>query len=318
MKKPKIGISIFGQGHLAINLIRFVNNSKKFNLKNIICNKNESIFDKSLEDWCRYKKIKFSKSFNSLKSGKRDIGISILYDKKIPKRIIKKFGLIFNCHYSVLPKFRGINPVHWAIKNKDEIGLTLHKIEPTIDTGKILKQFKTKKTFNNAFSATSFLNQKAFVMIKNFLDRGIKKKEYFSLSQTEVSKNKNYFGKKDKFKLGKHIAFFQKKSRYNFYDGTNSKISTLIISNEDENKNFKLPKNGKVFKLKIGKKKNFFNDNLKVVSKKNYKELVFIAEKLLRNNVYFDITHVHTKVNKKLASLIKRLSKKIVYTTSYD
>ena len=287
MKKSKIGISIFGQGHLAINLIRFVNNSKKFNLKNIICNKNESIFDKSLEDWCRYKKIKFSKSFNSLKFGKRDIGISILYDKKIPKRIIKKFELILNCHYSVLPKFRGINPVHWAIKNKDEIGLTLHKIEPIIDTGKILKQFKTKKTFNNAFSATSFLNKKAFVTIKNFLDKEIKKKQYLSLSQTGVSKNKNYFGKKDKLKLGKHIAFFQKKSRYNFYDGTNSKKSILIISNEDENKNnFKAPKRGKVFKLKIGRKKNFFKDNLKVISKKNYKELIFIAEKLLRNNVY--------------------------------
>lgn len=315
----KVNISIFGQGHLAIQLIEFIKNSKKFNLKNVICSENESIFDKSLEDWCRHKKIKFTKSLNKIKIGKNHVGISILYDKLIPEKVIKKFKIIFNCHYSLLPKFRGINPVHWAIKKKEKIGLTLHKVEPIIDTGQILQQFKTNKSFKSAFFATSFLNKKALIMIKNFLNKEIKKKKYLNNSQVEVTQKKNYFGKKDKFKLGKYLAFFQKKNRYNFYDGSNVKKSILLISNHDENNiNYRPLKKEKTLQLKIGKKNYFYRNNFRVFSVEKPIELFKQIEKFIRNNVYFDIVYVHIKIDKKLKSLIKKISNKIIYKDSTE
>ena len=46
-------------------------------------------------------------------------------------------------HESLLPKFRGFAPINWAIINgENEIGITIHYIAETVDTGSILLQKK--------------------------------------------------------------------------------------------------------------------------------------------------------------------------------
>lgn len=51
-----------------------------------------------------------------------------------------KWGAM-NLHSSLLPKYRGVHPVSWAlIDGETETGVTLHRIDAGIDTGPILNQ----------------------------------------------------------------------------------------------------------------------------------------------------------------------------------
>lgn len=51
-----------------------------------------------------------------------------------------KLGVL-NVHTSLLPKYRGPAPVQWAIRNGDpDIGVTIHWMDETIDTGNIVAQ----------------------------------------------------------------------------------------------------------------------------------------------------------------------------------
>ena len=54
-----------------------------------------------------------------------------------------KIGCI-NVHASLLPKYRGAAPIHWAILNGDtETGVTIMQMDDGLDTGDILDVVKT-------------------------------------------------------------------------------------------------------------------------------------------------------------------------------
>lgn len=60
----------------------------------------------------------------------------------LPPSVLRslRFGAI-NVHPSKLPRYRGMAPVHWAIRNGDpEIGVTVHRLDAGVDTGPILAQ----------------------------------------------------------------------------------------------------------------------------------------------------------------------------------
>jgi methionyl-tRNA formyltransferase len=51
--------------------------------------------------------------------------------------------LAANFHASLLPAYRGLHPLYWALKHGEQwVGLTVHLIESTIDTGDILYQVR--------------------------------------------------------------------------------------------------------------------------------------------------------------------------------
>jgi methionyl-tRNA formyltransferase len=43
-----------------------------------------------------------------------------------------------NAHYGLLPRYRGMNVTEWSIYHDDPIGVTVHVVDPGIDTGDIL------------------------------------------------------------------------------------------------------------------------------------------------------------------------------------
>jgi methionyl-tRNA formyltransferase len=60
----------------------------------------------------------------------------------IPKEIldIPTYGSI-NIHFAALPKYRGANPIQWAIINGEiENGITIHYMNEKIDSGNIISQ----------------------------------------------------------------------------------------------------------------------------------------------------------------------------------
>ena len=63
-----------------------------------------------------------------------DLVISVFYDKIIKPWFISKCKRVLNIHNSVLPKYRGIAPINWALKNGErEHGVTIHEITADID-----------------------------------------------------------------------------------------------------------------------------------------------------------------------------------------
>jgi methionyl-tRNA formyltransferase len=71
-----------------------------------------------------------------------DVIVIIAYGQIIPARLlaIPKHGWI-NLHASLLPKYRGAAPIHWAIANGEtRTGLTTMHIDAGMDTGEILLQ----------------------------------------------------------------------------------------------------------------------------------------------------------------------------------
>lgn len=90
----------------------------------------------------RFKKIRSENSLKILKSLNLDFIFSFQYDQIISQEVINipRLGAI-NLHFSPLPKYRGVAPIAWALINgENEYGVTLHYMDPGIDTGDIISQ----------------------------------------------------------------------------------------------------------------------------------------------------------------------------------
>ena len=71
-----------------------------------------------------------------------DAVVIIAYGQIVPKRLlsIPRLGWL-NLHASLLPRYRGAAPIHWAIANGESTtGLTTMQIDAGMDTGPILEQ----------------------------------------------------------------------------------------------------------------------------------------------------------------------------------
>ncbi len=77
---------------------------------------------------------------NKLKALKPDIIVVVAYGKILPEEVlaIPKHGCV-NIHGSLLPKYRGAAPIHWALINGDkETGVTTMLMDSGMDTGDML------------------------------------------------------------------------------------------------------------------------------------------------------------------------------------
>jgi methionyl-tRNA formyltransferase len=71
-----------------------------------------------------------------------DLVLCLGFPWKIPPDAlaVPRLGVV-NGHPSLLPRYRGPNPVAWMIRNgESEIGFTLHRMDAELDTGPILAQ----------------------------------------------------------------------------------------------------------------------------------------------------------------------------------
>jgi len=70
-----------------------------------------------------------------------DLAISVFYDKIITAEFLERCGRILNIHNSPLPRYRGVSPINWALRNEEHShGVTMHEIVPGIDSGPIVSQ----------------------------------------------------------------------------------------------------------------------------------------------------------------------------------
>jgi methionyl-tRNA formyltransferase len=70
-----------------------------------------------------------------------DILLSIFYDKILrpPVLVLPRIAAV-NLHFGLLPFNRGSLPIPWAIIDGNDAGVTLHHMDPGVDTGDIIAQ----------------------------------------------------------------------------------------------------------------------------------------------------------------------------------
>ena len=91
-------------------------------------------------------KIRSEESFEYFQQMAPDAVVIIAYGQIIPQRLIEipRLGWI-NLHGSLLPKYRGAAPIHWAVANGEtRTGLTTMRIDAGLDTGPTLLRYETK------------------------------------------------------------------------------------------------------------------------------------------------------------------------------
>ena len=72
-----------------------------------------------------------------------DLAFSVFYDRIIRESFIGRCHQILNLHNSPLPRYRGVSPINWALKNEEhEHGVTIHEIVPEVDAGPIVAQVR--------------------------------------------------------------------------------------------------------------------------------------------------------------------------------
>jgi len=72
-----------------------------------------------------------------------DLILMSCYSRRLPESIINlaKAGC-FNMHPSLLPRYRGPEPIFWQIKHASDMGVSWHLVTDELDAGDIVKQQK--------------------------------------------------------------------------------------------------------------------------------------------------------------------------------
>jgi len=98
--------------------------------------------------------LKDSSFHTELKSFNADLFVVVAF-RVLPKEVFElpRQGSI-NIHGSLLPKYRGAAPIHWAIINGDsQTGLTSFFLKETVDTGDMIAQVKVEIAADDTFDS---------------------------------------------------------------------------------------------------------------------------------------------------------------------
>jgi len=118
-------------------------------------------------------KIKNNLKFiQTLKSFKSDVFVVIAYGKILSSEIlaIPRYGC-WNAHASLLPRWRGAAPIHWALLKGDSFtGVGIIKMDEGLDTGDILLEEKVRiKESDNLLT----LSQKLSILSSNLIYKSL-------------------------------------------------------------------------------------------------------------------------------------------------
>lgn len=149
-------IILGGNHELALNVLKWLIN-RKLDLKLVIAEELDSDWETNFVNEGKILTKKSNIPFltgdinlfsEEIKEINPDLIVLCRCKRKIKSKILSlpKIGCT-NIHYGLLPKYGGIGPIHWAIRNgEDEIGVTLQFMSEEFDEGDIIAQqvFSTK------------------------------------------------------------------------------------------------------------------------------------------------------------------------------
>ena len=191
----KQNICIAGKNKIAVNGLKYlINNFKNINIF-YLPNNTDTGKDSWQPSFKKFAKSTIAKlaNENELWKKKNLIFISLEYERIINLNKFKSKRL-FNIHFSLLPKYKGMYTSALPLLNGDKAsGVTLHKIDRGIDTGDIIsqKEFKIKQNWN-AFDLYERYLSYGYQLFKDNLNNIIKNKINFSRQSVNDS---SYYSK---------------------------------------------------------------------------------------------------------------------------
>jgi methionyl-tRNA formyltransferase len=138
---------LLGKGELAIRIAEWFAQSPEHDLTAVVPVVPEPTWTASLRDWATAHEVPVvdSGDFRDLlvDGWAADLALSVFYSRIVTADFIERCGRILNLHNSPLPRYRGVSPINWALKNGEhEHGVTIHEMTPRIDDGPIVGQVK--------------------------------------------------------------------------------------------------------------------------------------------------------------------------------
>jgi len=141
---------VLGKGTLAIRIADWFLKHPDYQLIQIVPVIPEPAWTDSLSAWIRENQVPCVESghYKDIPGVKSedwqiDLAFSVFYDKIIKPWFIAKCNRIFNLHNAPLPRYRGVSPINWALKNNEtKHGVTIHEITPGIDDGPIMAKLE--------------------------------------------------------------------------------------------------------------------------------------------------------------------------------
>ncbi len=146
MPKARNKVVLLGKGDLAIAVAQWFHDAPDYELAFVVPVIPEPGWTGSLSAWARAHGVAIVESghYRDLPAppeGGWDLAFSVFYDKIIRQGFIDSCKRILNLHNGPLPRYRGVSPINWALKNgENHHGVTIHEITAGVDDGPIVAQ----------------------------------------------------------------------------------------------------------------------------------------------------------------------------------
>ncbi len=193
-----------------------------------------------------YQYAKISKEgVEELKALKPDVMITCAFGQILSKEILDIAPLgVINVHASLLPKYRGASPIHYAILNgESQTGITVMKTDEGIDTGDIVLSEKLDildgETCGELFERLSVLGGKCLITaLKSIIDGSATfvKQDDAKATKTGMIKKTDALicWENENQKIYNQIrAFTPSPIAYTFYNGEQIKIFKAKVGNKN-------------------------------------------------------------------------------------
>lgn len=139
---------VLGKGTLAIRIADWFCRSSEYELTLVVPVVPEPAWTDSLTAWASESAVPIVASGNYAdiegvhdEGWGVDLAFSVFYDRIVAGWFIARCGRILNLHNGPLPRYRGVSPINWALKNGESMhGVTIHEITAGIDDGPIVAQ----------------------------------------------------------------------------------------------------------------------------------------------------------------------------------
>jgi methionyl-tRNA formyltransferase len=148
VSRPVKDVTVLGKGTLAIRVAEHFHTSAEYELTHVVPSMPEPTWTDSLTSWAQANGVAVIESGDfrdhpAMAEGAAPIGLafSVFYSRIVTAAFIDRCERILNLHNGPLPRYRGVSPINWALKNEeDHHGVTIHEITPGIDDGPIVAQ----------------------------------------------------------------------------------------------------------------------------------------------------------------------------------
>lgn len=101
----------------------------------------------------------------------KELIVSCQYPHKIPKCLIECGIPVVNIHYGILPHYRGVAPVYHQMMRGYEVGVTLHYVDESFDTGDIIDIYSFPHHGYTADEVYKELEKRGEWLLQKWIDR---------------------------------------------------------------------------------------------------------------------------------------------------